>query len=297
MTEPLLYESHCHTPLCKHAVGDPSEYAQVALNRGLKGMIVTCHNPMPNGFSAAVRMSESEFDRYVQWVGQTAQRWKGRLDVRLGLEADYFVGHESYVQRQLEQTDFQFVLGSVHPQISEYRERFWHPDPLQVQRTYFQHLAASAETGLFDSLAHPDLIKNFTASAWHPDEIMADILRALDRIAATGTAMELNTSGLLKTIPEMNPFPEMLVEISKRGIPITLGADAHEPDRVGAGFIQALTLLRECGFTDVSVFLERKRQPISIDLALASLSPTDMTSGSVTDSGCTGSGSRNQADR
>ena len=55
---PLIYESHSHTPLCKHADGWPVDYAAVAEERGLKGLIVTCHNPMPDGFSSGVRMAE-----------------------------------------------------------------------------------------------------------------------------------------------------------------------------------------------------------------------------------------------
>ena len=271
MPQRVLFESHSHTPLCNHADGEPSEYAAVAFARGLRGLIVTCHNPMPNGFSHHVRMREDQFNSYLDLVAKTRDEWHGRVDVRLGLEADYFEGCESYLERQLASADFQFVLGSVHPQIAEFRAKYWQPDQVEVQRTYFRLLAQSAETGLFDSLAHPDLIKNVTSQFWDPKVILDDIRFALDRIAATGVAMELNTSGVNKTISEMNPFPAMLREISKRKIPITLGADAHEPWRVADGYETALQLLQDCGFTHVSFFLERKRQETLIDDALASL--------------------------
>ncbi len=271
MNERIFYESHSHTPLCMHAIGDPTEYAAVAQQRGLRGLIVTCHNPMPNGFSASVRMREDQFDQYCDLVEGTRQQWDGLLDVRLGLEADYFPGHEDYLAKQLASADFHFVLGSVHPQIPEFRERFWHPDPIEVQRTYFRMLGDSAETGLFDSIAHPDLIKNFTSPGWVPDAIMDDICEALDRIAATGTAMELNTSGVNKTIPEMNPFPEMLVQMRERNIPVTIGADAHQPERVADGYETALELLQLCGYTHVSLFLNRDRQEIAIQDVLNSL--------------------------
>ncbi len=271
MPQRVLFESHSHTPLCNHADGEPSEYAAVAFARGLRGLIVTCHNPMPNGFSHHVRMREDQFNSYLDLVAKTRDEWHGRVDVRLGLEADYFEGCESYLERQLASADFQFVLGSVHPQIAEFRAKYWQPDQVEVQRTYFRLLAQSAETGLFDSLAHPDLIKNVTSQFWDPKVILDDIRFALDRIAATGVAMELNTSGVNKTISEMNPFPAMLSEISKRKIPVTLGADAHEPWRVADGYETALQLLQDCGFTHVSFFLERKRQETLIDDALASL--------------------------
>ena len=52
----LLYESHCHTPLCKHAHGEPVEYAAEALARGLKGIIITCHCPLPEAANAALAL-------------------------------------------------------------------------------------------------------------------------------------------------------------------------------------------------------------------------------------------------
>ena len=189
----LLYETHSHTPLCKHAVGQPEDYAAIAEARGLRGIIITCHNPMPAGFSPRVRMSVDEFAEYVTMVARARDTWDGRVDVRLGLEADYFVGYESWLEKQLAASDFHYVLGSVHPQIAEFRQRYWKDDPVEVQRVYFELLAEAAETGLFDSLAHPDLIKNETPNDWQPTHIMDSIRGTLDRIAAAGVAMELNT--------------------------------------------------------------------------------------------------------
>ena len=273
VTSPILFESHSHTTLCKHAYGEPSEYAAMAEKRGLRGLMVTCHNPMPDGFSAAVRMAEDQFDEYVDLVAKTRDQWQGRVDVRLGLEADYFEGYETFLEKQLASADFHFVLGSVHPQIPEFRQKYWSDDLHEVQKTYFRLLAKSAETGLFDSIAHPDLIKNFTSEAWDSERMLDDIRPALDRIAATGVAMELNTSGVNKTISEMNPFPAMLAEMRLRDIPITLGADAHVAERVADGYETAMQLLQRCGYSHVSFFLGRERQEIEISEALNSLIP------------------------
>ncbi|MEZ6146924.1 MAG: histidinol-phosphatase [Planctomycetaceae bacterium] len=274
----LLYESHCHTPLCKHATGDPEEYAAVAEERGLKGLIVTCHNPLPDGHSADVRMSINEFPYYIGLVERAAETWAGRIDVRLGLEADYLPGYEAWLADQLGWADFHFVLGSVHPQTAEYRAVFADPNPFEAQRTYFRLLARAAETGLFDSLSHPDLIKNETVGLCRPQDIMDDVRRALDRIAETGVAMELNTSGLNKRVSEMNPSVDLLVEMQQRGIPGTLGADAHEPGRVADHFVEALSMLNDCGYQHLSLFLNRERFTIPIPAALASLTKPQVPS-------------------
>lgn len=136
---------------------------------------------------------------------------------------------------------------------------------------YFEHLAQAAETGLFDTIAHPDLVKNESPADWNFARIQPDIEQALDRIAATGVAMELNTSGLNKTHPEMNPGPAMLALMRARNIPVVIGADAHRPARVGDNYAAALGHLQTAGYTEVSFFLERRRQSVAITDALASL--------------------------
>ena len=98
---PILYDTHMHTPLCKHAKGEPGDYAAVAEKRGLKGIVVTCHNPGPNGFSPRVRMALEQFDEYVDLVERARQAWNGRIDIRLGLECDYLPEMEPFLEKLL----------------------------------------------------------------------------------------------------------------------------------------------------------------------------------------------------
>jgi histidinol-phosphatase (PHP family) len=270
---PLLYESHLHTPLCKHAIGWPGDYAAVAEKRHLKGIIVTCHAPMPDDYNAHVRMRPEEFDQYVAIVREATEAWAGRVDVRLGLESEYVIGYERWVEELHQRAEFHHVLGSVHCQMSEYLEAHFTGSWLDLQRTYFLHLAEAAETGLFDTLSHPDLVKNQSGAEWQLGRIMDDIRRALDRVASAGTAMELNTSGLNKVVPEMNPGVPILREMHARGIPVVLGADAHQPSRVAAHYKEALRMLQEIGYAEVNFFLDRQRQSVPITDALASLQP------------------------
>jgi histidinol-phosphatase (PHP family) len=271
MTEPLLYESHCHTPLCKHAFGEPDEYAAVALERGFKGITFTCHCPLPDGYSAHVRMAPEQFGDYVAMIFATRDKFAGKLDVRLGIESDFYPGVEPWLEKLHARVPLSHVLGSIHYQISEYRARHFTGDVAAYQELYFDHLARSAESGLFDTLAHPDLIKNESPRHWDFERMRPAIARALDRIAATGVAMELNTSGVEKALPEMNPSPAMLAMMRERGIPVVIGADAHVPERVGDGYLTALQLLHAIGYSEVSYFIDRKRQSLPIREAIDSL--------------------------
>jgi len=271
MPEPILYESHCHTPLCKHAEGAPGEYAAIAEIRGLKGIIVTCHCPLPDGFSAGVRMAPEQFETYGGMVASAREAWQGRVDIRLGLESDYYPGVEPWLEELHARVPLHHVLGSVHFQVGDYRRLYDPGTDFGYQQVYYEHLAQAAETGLYDTLAHPDLIKNDNPKAWDFARIQPFIERSLDRIAATGVAMELNTSGRNKSLPEMNPSAAQLTLMRERGIPVVLGADAHHPKRVADHYPEALRLLQEAGYENVSLFLNRQRQEIPIPTALASL--------------------------
>ncbi len=264
MNAGLLYETHCHTPLCKHAIGEPEEYAAQAHAAGLRGIIFTCHGPLPDGISSSVRMDPDQLDDYFGIIDRARRAWDGKTEVHLGLESDYLPGLADWARDLHQSAPFDFVLGSVHPHIHRYQQQFFTGDWPAFHRIYFQHLADAAETGLFDSLAHPDIVKNLGHEEWDLPTLMPDIEAALDRIARTGTAIELNTSGLNKTVAEMNPAMDILRAAVQRGIPITLGADAHLPERVADRFPEALAMLREVGATHLAAFLNRQRRDIPL---------------------------------
>lgn len=217
-----------------------------------------------------------QLDEYLEMIARTREAYAGRLDVRVGMEMDFFPGFEWWVESLNERCEFHHVLGSVHFFGQDYKTRFWKGDLVAFQKQYFSHLAESAETGLFDTLAHPDLVKNLQPSDYDFEKIEEHVAGCLDRIAVTGVAMELNTSGRLKAAPEFNPGPAMLRLMRERNIPVVLGSDSHVPRRVGSDFPDALDALEEAGYTKVSHFLARKRLDLNISDVRASLLPTGL---------------------
>lgn len=271
MTTPILYDSHMHTPLCKHAKGEPEAYAEQAEKIGLKGIFITCHNPGPKGWGERVRMTMAQFPTYLEMVERAQAEWNGRIDIRLGLESDYYPGFEPFLQELHQKADFQYILGSIHPSHPYYREKFYKGNAIEHHQLYFEHLAMAAESQLFDCLSHPDLVKNDFPHQYNLDKLMDHIKHNLDRIAKTGIAMELNTSGLHKRVKEMNPAPEILAEMYSRDIPVVLGSDSHSPDRVGADFIQAMDMLDDAGYEELTYFTNRQPTHISLKSAYESL--------------------------
>ena len=263
--DPILYESHMHTTLCHHATGSVDDYARQAVKRGLKGMTVTCHCPLPDGIDHTNRMAPDELDTYQDIVGRTAARWRGRLDIRMGMESDFAPFLIPYLTKLHASRPFSYILGSVHPQAEYFKERYDTGDTPAYRHTYYRMLAEAAESGLFDCLSHPDLVKYIDRQEWNFARYTPVIEESLDRIAATDTCMELNTAGHLMSLREYSPGRTQLEMMHQRRIPVVVGADAHVASRVGDHFKEALDLLTDIGYRTVSIFLDRERRDLDIE--------------------------------
>jgi histidinol-phosphatase (PHP family) len=195
-----------------------------------------------------------DLEAYVEAIVQA--RGRG-LPVKLGLEVDYVPGREDETRELLAPYPWDYLLGSVH--FIDGRGVDGEPrllDEVGVEeawRRYFELLAAAARSGLFDSLSHPDLVKIFgvRAAGFEYDEVA-------DAIAESGTAVEVSTAGLRKPVRELYPHPDFLAACRARGVPVTLGSDAHSPDLVGRDFDRARELLRSAGYDTVTVFEQRQ---------------------------------------
>ncbi|MFC1467759.1 histidinol-phosphatase [Verrucomicrobiota bacterium] len=266
-----FYDSHTHTRLCGHALGEPIDYAKTAERVGLTGFIVTDHNPFASGWESGLRMRPHEFDEYMAMIEYARAAYKGVVDVRAGVECDYFPGMGAEIKSVVKAADFDYVLGSVHCNMRSYLDTFFEGDVLAYTRLYFEHMGDAAETGFFDAISHPDVPKFMWPREWDFERIRPNVCRFLDRVSSAGIALELNTSGVLKPYPEMNPGREMLELMQERAIPVVLGSDAHEPRRTGDGFVEALRLLQGIGYTQVSYYLNRKRVDENITAVLLEL--------------------------
>ena len=263
-----MYDSHTHTPLCKHAQGEPRAYVQAAKAAGLQGLVFTDHSPMPAWFDPEVRMELEELPFYHALLEQVRVE-AGNFYVGIGLEADYHPGTEYFVKRLLSSYDYDYIIGSVHYlgawpfDNPRYAGEFAERDLREVYRAYFKLVAEAARTGLFHAIGHLDLPK---VMGYRPPEGYADLAEeALQVIAAEGLALDVNTAGWRKKAAEIYPSPELLARAQALKIPVVLGSDAHRPEDVAHRFADAMGILRSLGYTQAVVF--KAGQPLPYTLA------------------------------
>ena len=209
--------------------------------------------------------AQDDLDAYCDFVRE--QRLK------LGIEADYLPGREDRVANLLDGRLWDYVVGSVHfmgdDALDVHDEPDWEAfdiwragDPEKVWSRYFETLGEAARTGMFDILAHPDLVKYWgpTQRPWPEGDLRGFYDLAMEPIAASGIAVEVSTAGLRKPVGELYPARAFLEMVVDAGNPIALSSDAHTPEDLGRDYDQALELLGELGVSELAVFARRERR-------------------------------------
>jgi histidinol-phosphatase (PHP family) len=209
--------------------------------------------------------ARDDLDAYCSFV-------RDSTDLRLGVEMDFLPGREDRTANLLDGRDWDYVIGSVHFIAGEALDVRADPrwgdfdvwgsgDPEKVWTAYFETLGEAARSGLFDILAHPDLVKVWGRGAPHPGgDLRRFYDRAMEGIAESDVAMEVSTAGLRKPVEEIYPAPAFLEMCLEAGRPVALSSDAHRAEDLGHEFERAAEWLSDLGVDELAVFERRERR-------------------------------------
>jgi histidinol-phosphatase (PHP family) len=244
-----------------------ARYRETAAERGIEELGVAEH---VHRFTQALQVWQHPFwrasavddlDAYCAFVRE-------QTDLRLGIELDYVPGREDRIANLLDGRGFDYVVGSVHFVgeravdmegefdlwgAGESAERVW--------RRYFELLAEAARSGLYDIMAHPDLVKVWGGERPAPE---GDLRRyyepAVEALLEGGVAAEVSTAGLRKPVGELYPADDFLALVADAGVPVALSSDAHVPEHLGHEYERAVETLRRHGIAQIAVFDGRERR-------------------------------------
>jgi histidinol-phosphatase (PHP family) len=189
--------------------------------------------------------------RYVDAVVEAKRQG---MPVKLALEVDYAPGREEETRELLEPYPWDYLIGSIHfvgahgidgepSLVHEVGEK-------EAWERYYETLERAVRSGLFDTLAHPDLVKMFGDEIpWDWDAVAA----ALDSVC-----LEVSSAGLHKAHGKLYPNPDLLARAREREVGITLASDAHVPQNVGRDLDRAIDHARGAGYDTVTVFYARE---------------------------------------
>jgi histidinol-phosphatase (PHP family) len=242
----LPLDSHLHTNLSPDSAVPIDAYAMQAVERGIDEICITDHVDFEPGTPA---YDFVPFDVSERAVREAAEQWAPHgVAIRFGVEITYDSRHEAAIRDHLRSHAYDFVIGSVHVYADSpfhvTRVRSWvEGRPLaDVIAPYFDEVLRSIRSGMFDTIGHLDFVKRYLTPYITPADLAAapelyePLLRAL---VDTGTALEVNTSGLRQSPGETYPSEAVVAQYQVLGgTAISAGSDAHD-DRAFASGLEA----------------------------------------------------------
>lgn len=252
------FSLHNHSKLSDGSA-TPEEMCRAAKNAGLKVFGLSDHyvlHPDASAMPVEWSIDLNKLDAYCAGLEKLKREMNDEnFTILTGLEVDFFFENCNDVLKELAKYPLDYLIGSVHYSGTfpiDHSIGYWEnltPDEMHsICLDYWEKLQGAAACGGFDFLGHPDLPKKF-AQLPDPDRYFPEAMKVLDAAAASGTAIELNTSGWFKPVAEQYPSKAILREACRRKIPVAVNADAHCPEHVARAFPEAYDLLRRAGYS------------------------------------------------
>src|SRR6185369_10963741 len=256
----LPLDAHVHTDLSPDSDVPIDAYASQAVARGIAEIAVTDHVDFVPGAPA---FSFATFEERERTARAAAERWAPRgVAIRFGVEITYDRDHEDDIRDHLARHAYDYVIGSVHVYADSpfhaTRVAAWTAGrPLsEIVAPYFDEVLRAIRSGLFDTIGHLDFVKRYLVPRVTPDQLAAapELYEPLlGALVETGTALEINTSGLRQEAGEMYPNEAVVRRFRVLGgTAVSAGSDAHDDRAFASGLEAGYRVVRAAGMRDLA---------------------------------------------
>lgn len=276
-----LFNYHLHSTGSDGKLS-PEEIVKLALKLKFGTICFTDHYKIPKDLRSDNYYDGFFSTKYIKEIKHLQEKYKNKIEILFGGEFDWSESHEGWFREGAKKERYDFILGSVHGfrdlegnhiGVNMNKENI----KLLIQsfgtakkavKEYYHQVRLMVKSGIYDCVAHLDLIKSYNENneffsedeAWYKQEV----LETLDLVKKHKMSIEINPLAIYYPCNE-DIFPSLwiLKEMHKREIPVTLGNDFHrgEFDR---GIEKSISILKQAGYTHVEKFKNRK--PISVKI-------------------------------
>ena len=268
----MLSNMHTHSEYCD-GKGPIREYIEKAIEKGFRSIGFSGHAPLP--FGNDWTMTREGVLRYGAELKRLKKEYEGKIEVLIGLEVDFLEDESHYPYwADISGMPLDYRIGSVHMvhhapsdlyyavdgDVEHLKEAFKAFGSVQnVAEAYYKNITRMLKRHIPDIIGHFDLIKKRNKNEQFFSEqepwYMDAAFKALNTVAESGALMEINTGGIARgATTEVYPSEWILKEALRRGIPVCINADAHDPAHVDYYFPETIKKLKKIGYSRIHYF-------------------------------------------
>ncbi len=261
---------HTHSTFCD-GKNTLEENVLAALKKGFKILGFSSHSLYP--FYTESNMLVADFSKYCDEIKKLKEKYKDKIELRLGFEADYIPGITFPRFDFYSEFNPDFLIGSVHfiyqkdgifavddtpEKLFAMLEKYYKDDGKKLVGDYFEAEREMLEKGDFTVIGHADLIRKFNEKHAFFDENAEWYKRELKNLAKAiskaGVIAEINT-GAMSRGWTTKPYPSeyFLALLRKENVPVTLSSDSHSAENLDFGFDLALSCAKKAGYKEIVI--------------------------------------------
>ena len=262
-----LTNYHSHSTFCDgHA---PMEsFVEAAISAGFSSYGFSSHAPLP--YHTRWNMDAANMDAYLAEATRLKAKYANQIELYVGLEIDYLTASYNASIPYFTHLPLDYRIGSIHTitdangqlyeidcKIERFREivcQYFGGDVELVLNLYLDRLEAMLLCGAIDIVGHADKMhrladqmqSGLSSQAWYKRRIE----HCFELIKERGYVVEINTK---KYLENGHFFPDVSwwALMREMGIRIMVNSDAHFPEKINNGRVEALRILKDVGYQSV----------------------------------------------
>lgn len=150
---------HTHTSRCGHAIGTDEEYVLEAIASGFTEIGFSDHIFLPDHQQIGIRGDYELLDDYISSLEALREKYKDRIKIRIGFEAEAMPHYFPYYQRLLDEGHIEYLILGNHCEIDKNNNLHFYFSNLTKAKDiirYTNAIVKGIKTGLFKVVAHPE---------------------------------------------------------------------------------------------------------------------------------------------
>lgn len=270
----VLSDYHMHTSFSGDSETPMEKMIEKGISLGLKNMCFTEHMDMDFPYTKPEEegMFELNTDSYLFDLIKYKEKYADKMNIYFGVE----LGIQPHISKELakyaKEYDFDFIIASSHlcNKKDPYYPKFYEGrSEEEAYREYFTSILDNLRKfSNFDVYGHLDYVVRYGPNKdrdYSYDKYKDVLDNILNWLIEHEKGIEVNTGGIHYGLKELNPCTDIIRRYRELGGEIvTVGSDAHTPERIAEGFGRVEEILKACGYKYYTVFAKRSPEYVKL---------------------------------